>query len=482
MSVSSLIAELRSVLREEQVICHDGGLVPFESDGLTAFSVRPQAVLVPESEAEVQQIIKACARWNVPFVARGSGTSLSGGSTPHAEGVVITLNRMNRILHLDPEQRYAVVQPGVINLEISKAAAPHGLYYAPDPSSQQICTIGGNVAFNSGGAHCLKYGMTSNHVLGARVVLPDGGIEQLGGLSMEQVGPDLLGLFVGSEGLLGVATEVTVRLLPCPESYHTVLAGYSTIEAAGDAVSKIVGSGLLPAALEIMDRLTMDAATAAVGAQYPENCEAVLIVELDGAADWVEAERVRLEALIQQSNAVAIQVAADADQRATIWKGRKSAFSAVGRLSPDFIVQDSVVPRTQLGLALRKITELGEKAGLRVANVFHAGDGNLHPLILYDGTEEGALERAEDLAGDIVSVCVELGGSITGEHGVGMEKRQFLPKMFSHDDIELMKSIRRSLDPDEIANRDKMFPSAEAASLGMYGLHPLEAAGRISRE
>ena len=299
---------------------------------------------------------------------------------------------------------------------------------------------------------------------------------------MEQVGPDLLGLFVGSEGLLGVATEVTVRLLPCPESYHTVLAGYSTIEAAGDAVSKIVGSGLLPAALEIMDRLTMDAATAAVGAQYPENCEAVLIVELDGAADWVEAERVRLEALIQQSNAVAIQVAADAEQRATIWKGRKSAFSAVGRLSPDFIVQDSVVPRTQLGLALRKITELGEKAGLRVANVFHAGDGNLHPLILYDGTEDGALERAEDLAGDIVSVCVELGGSITGEHGVGMEKRQFLPKMFSHDDIELMKSIRRSLDPDEIANRDKMFPSAEAASLGMYGLHPLEAAGRISRE
>ena len=389
---------------------------------------------------------------------------------------------MNRILNLDPEQRYAVVQPGVINLEISKAAAPHGLYYAPDPSSQQICTIGGNVAFNSGGAHCLKYGMTSNHVLGARVVLPDGEIEQLGGLSMEQVGPDLLGLFVGSEGLLGVATEVTVRLLPRPEAYHTVLAGYSTIEAAGDAVSKIVGSGLLPAALEIMDRLTMDAATAAVGAQYPENCEAVLIVELDGAADWVEAERVRLEALIQQSNAVAIQVAADADQRATIWKGRKSAFSAVGRLSPDFIVQDSVVPRTQLGLALRKITELGEKAGLRVANVFHAGDGNLHPLILYDGTEEGALERAEDLAGDIVSVCVELGGSITGERGVGMEKRQFLPKMFSHDDIELMKSIRRSLDPDEIANRDKMFPSAEAASLGRYGLHPLEAAGRISRE
>jgi glycolate oxidase len=476
------VNELRTHLTDERVVCHEGGLVPFESDGLTAFSVRPQAVVIPETELEVQQVIQACNRWKVPFVARGSGTSLSGGSTPHAEGIVIALNRMNRILKLDPQQRLAVVQPGVINLAISNAAAPHGLYYAPDPSSQQICTIGGNVAFNSGGAHCLKYGMTSNHVLAARVVLADGTIEDLGNQSMEQVGPDLLGLFVGSEGLLGIATEITVRLLPRPEAFHTVLAGYANLEAAGDAVSSIVGSGLLPAALEIMDRLTMDAASVAVGAQYPENCEAVLIVELDGASDWVEAERERLEELIQQSNAVAIQVAEDADQRATIWKGRKSAFSAVGRLSPDFIVQDSVVPRTQLGLALRKISELSEKAGLRVCNVFHAGDGNLHPLILYDGTETGALERAEELAGEIVSMCVELGGSITGEHGVGMEKRQFLPKMFNEVDIELMKSIRRSVDPHEIANRGKMFPSAEASSLSMYGLHPLEAAGRISRE
>ena len=482
MSISSLVNELRTHLTEERVICHEGGLVPFESDGLTAFSIRPQAVVVPETEQEVQQVIQACNRWKVPFVARGSGTSLSGGSTPHAEGIVIALNRMNRILKLDPQQRLAVVQPGVINLAISSAAAPHGLYYAPDPSSQQICTIGGNVAFNSGGAHCLKYGMTSNHVLAARVVLADGTIEELGNDSMEQVGPDLLGLFVGSEGLLGIATEITVRLLPRPEAFHTVLAGYANLEAAGDAVSSIVGSGLLPAALEIMDRLTMDAASVAVGAQYPENCEAVLIVELDGAGDWVEAERERLEELIQRSNAVAIQVAEDADQRATIWKGRKSAFSAVGRLSPDFIVQDSVVPRTQLGLALRKISELSEKAGLRVCNVFHAGDGNLHPLILYDGTEPGALERAEELAGEIVSLCVDLGGSITGEHGVGMEKRQFLPKMFNEVDIELMKSIRRSVDPHEIANRGKMFPSAEASSLSMYGLHPLEAAGRISRE
>ena len=302
-----------------------------------------------------------------------------------------------------------------------------------------------------------------------------------GGQSVEQAGPDLLGLFVGSEGLLGIATEITVRLLPRPEAYHTVLAGYASLEAAGEAVSMIVGSGLLPAALEIMDRLTMDAATAAVGAKYPADCEAVLIVELDGARDWVEAERVRLESLVQESNAVAIEVANDEMERAKIWKGRKSTFSAVGRLSPDFIVQDSVVPRTQLGLALRRISELSHDAGLRVANVFHAGDGNLHPLIMYDGTVPGALERAEELAGQIVTVCVELGGSITGEHGVGMEKRQFLPKMFSAKDIELMKRIRKSVDPHEIANRDKMFPSSEAPALSMYGLHPLEAAGRISR-
>ena len=482
MSVQALLDDLREQLSGEQVISHAGGLVPFESDGLTAFAVRPKAVVVPNDEAEVQLIVKACNRWEVPFVARGSGTSLSGGSVPHGEGIVIALNRMNKILNVDPSRRLAVVEPGVINLAISNAAAPHGMYYAPDPSSQQICTIGGNVAFNSGGAHCLKYGMTSNHVIGARVVLADGTIETYGGPSSEMEGPDLLGLFVGSEGLLGIATQLTVRLLPKPESYFTVLAGYSTLEAAGDAVSLIVGSGLLPAAMEIMDRLSMQAASTAVGAEYPDNCEAVLIVELDGAADWVASERKALESLIEQSNAASVLIAKDDNERATIWKGRKSAFSAVGRLSPDFIVQDSVVPRTKLGEALRKIESLGVEAGLRVANVFHAGDGNLHPLILYDGREEGSLERAEALAGEIVSACVELGGSITGEHGVGMEKRQFLPKMFSANDIDAMKRIRRAIDPHEIANRDKMFPSAEADSLSMYGLHPLESAGKISRE
>jgi len=388
---------------------------------------------------------------------------------------------MSAILRLDPRERIAVVQAGAINLAISAAAAPFGLYYAPDPSSQQICTIGGNVAFNSGGAHCLKYGMTANHVLGLRVVLPDGSVESLGSEASEQVGPDLVGLFVGSEGLLGIATEVTVRLLPKPEAFHTVLAGYATVEAAGEAVTKIVGSGLLPGALEIMDRLTMDAAAAAVGAKYPAGCEAVLIVELDGATDWVDVERGRLEMLIADTGAVAIQVAADADERAKIWKGRKSAFSAVGRLSPDFIVQDGVVPRTRLAEALRKIAEYSQEAGIRVGNVFHAGDGNLHPLILYDGRIDGALERAEELAGRIVGLCVELGGSITGEHGVGLEKRQFLSQMFSADDIEVMQRLRRAVDPHEISNRGKMFPDSEAPALRMYGMHPLEAAGEVSR-
>lgn len=481
MSLSSLIAQLGTLFPPDRLIVDAGGLVPFESDGLTAFSVRPQAVVVPLEEAEIVQIVRACSEHEVPFVARGSGTSLSGGSVPHESGIVIALNRMSRILSLDPDLRVAVVEPGAVNLALSAAAAPHGLYYAPDPSSQQICTIGGNVAFNSGGAHCLKYGMTSNHILGMRVVLPDGTVDELGGESAEQVGPDWLGMYVGSEGLFGIVSQITVRLLPKPEAFHTVLAGYETLEQAGDAVTRIVGSGLLPGALEIMDRLSMQAASAAVGAKYPQGCEAVLIVELDGARDWVEVERLKLEALIEGSGASAVQVARDADERATIWKGRKSAFSAVGRLSPDFIVQDGVVPRARLGEALRQIAKLSEEAGIRVANVFHAGDGNLHPLIMYDGRESGALHRAEELAGKIVTLCVELGGSITGEHGVGLEKRQFLPTMFSETDIDVMKRIRGEVDPLEIANRGKMFPDSEAPALTLYGLHPLEAAGKVSR-
>ena len=420
MTDTDFLRKIAEIYPPQRWLTDAGALAAFESDGLTAFAVRPRGVVLPESEQEIVATLALCQLAGVPFVARGSGTSLSGGSLPHGDGIVIALNRMNRILRLDPAQRTALVQPGVINLAISRAAEPHGLYYAPDPSSQQVCTIGGNVAFNSGGAHCLKYGMTSNHVLGARLVLADGQVVQLGGESLEGDGPDLIGLFCGSEGLLGIATEITVRLLPRPEAYYTTLAGYATIDAAGEAVAKIIAAGLLPAAMEIMDRLSMQAAEAAVGAEYPPGVAAVLIVELDGSAEAVDDQRAELERLIADSGATAVVVAGDAQQRAAIWKGRKSVFSAVGRLSPDFLVQDGVVPRRKLGTALREIERLSTARGIPVANVFHAGDGNLHPLILFDGRQSGSLQQAEALAAEIVRLCIRLGGSITGEHGVGM--------------------------------------------------------------
>ena len=478
----SLLDSLAQLYPPDRLLMQPGQLVPYESDGLTAYHARPAAVVIAETQDEVIQTVRLCHTNQVPFVARGSGTSLSGGSLPVQDGIVIALNRLNRVLRLDPEQRLAVVEPGVINLNVSKAAAPFGLYYAPDPSSQQICTIGGNIAFNSGGAHCLKYGMTSNHVLGVKAVLADGEVIQLGGDSLETVGPDLLGLFVGSEGLFGIGLEITLRLLPRPERYETVLAAYDSLEAAGEAVGRVVASGLLPGAMEIMDRLAIQAAEAAVHANYPAGAEALLIVELDGESQPVEAEFARLKELIAASGAFEVVVAKDADDRARIWKGRKSAFSAVGRLSPDFIVQDGVVPRSRLGVALAEITRLGRHYNIRVANVFHAGDGNLHPLILYDGREPGALERAEQLAGEILELCIRLGGSITGEHGVGMEKRDFMPRMFAEADLDAMRRLRLAMDPLEQANRGKMFPSGEAPALHFTGLHPLEKAGLISRE
>lgn len=457
-------------------------LAAYESDGLTAYQARPSAVLIPETQREVIETVRLCYQHNIPFVARGSGTSLSGGSVPVKDGVVIALNRLNRILRLDLQERLAVVEPGVINLNISRAVAADGFYYAPDPSSQQICTIGGNIAFNSGGAHCLKYGMTSNHVLAIKAVLPDGEVVQLGSESVEGVGPDLIGLFVGSEGLFGVALEITVRLLPRPEKYQTVLAAYHSLETAGNAVASVIASGLLPGAIEMMDRLAIQAAEAAVQANYPPGAEAVLIVELEGEAEQVAAEYQWLQQLIAESGAYEVRVAQDEADRQRIWKGRKSAFSAVGRLSPDFIVQDGVVPRGRLGEALVEIQRLSQQYDIRVANVFHAGDGNLHPLILYDGREAGALERAEQLAGEILQLCIRFGGSITGEHGVGLEKRDYLAQMYGETDVDVMWRLRCAIDSKQIANPGKMFPSGEPAALRFTGLHPLEQAGVISRE
>lgn len=477
-----VLSRLAALLPPGRLLDRPEHLAAYESDGLTAYRAEPVAIVVPETAEEVIAVVRFCAAERLPFVARGSGTSLSGGSMPVAGGIVIALNRLKRILKIDPVQRIAVVEPGVVNLLVSNAAAPHGLYYAPDPSSQPVCTIGGNVAFNSGGAHCLKYGMTANHVLGIKAVLATGEVVEWGGASREAIGPDWCGLFTGNEGLFGIALEITLQLLPRPEVYHTVLAGYRTIEAAGDAVAAVVASGLLPGAMEIMDALALEAAVAAVHAEYPPGCEAVLIVELEGPRECVSADRRRLDEVLARSGPVEVRVAREAAERMAIWKGRKSAFSAVGRLSPDFIVQDGVVPRRRLGEALRRISAMSREAGLRCANVFHAGDGNLHPLILYNGRNPGELERAEKLAGEILRMCIAMGGSITGEHGIGMEKRAFLPEMFGEAEVACFKAIRAAFDPDEIANPGKMFPGGEAPALTQHGLHPLERGGVISRE
>jgi glycolate oxidase len=481
----AFLRSLREIYPDSRLLRQTAQLLAYESDALTAYHARPLAVVLPESAAEVIATVRACHEHSVPFVARGSGTSLSGGSMPIEGGIVIGLNRLDRILELDPAECIAVVEPGVVNLRVTEAAAPYGLYYAPDPSSQSVCTLGGNVAFNSGGAHCLRYGMTSNHVLGLRVVLADGTVTSLGGRSLEGAGPDVAGLFVGSEGLFGVALEITLRLLPRPESWFTLLAAYDSLEAAGNAVALVIASGLLPAAMEIMDRLAIKAAEAAVHAGYPEHAAALLIVELEGEALEVAAEADVLRDVIAASGPTETRVAGDAAERERIWKGRKGAFSAVGRLSPDYVVQDGVVPRSRLGEALAEVERLSRQHGLECANVFHAGDGNLHPLILYDGKLPGALERAETLAGEILRMCVRLGGSITGEHGVGLEKRAYLPEMYSADDIGAMRRLRLAFDPREIANRGKML-AEEAASDAphplAHGQHPLERAGVIQRE
>lgn len=482
MSAETFLAELRRIYPPARLLTRDAELAPYESDGLTAFRAKPSGVVLPETAEEVIRTVRLCHQHGVPFMARGSGTSLSGGSVPIEGGLVIGLNRLNRILRYDSQQRIAVVEPGVINLKVSQIAAGDKLYYAPDPSSGPVCTIGGNIAFNSGGAHCLKYGMTSNHVLGIKAVLPDGEVVELGGDSLEATGPDLVGMFIGSEGLFGVALEVTVRLLPKPEKYYTLQAAYDSLEKAGNAVALVVASGLLPGAMEIMDRLAMDAAEAAVQPGYPLHSKAMLIVELEGTSEEVEAEKPRLHEIIERSGAFTVEAARDEAHRMKIWAGRKCAFSAVGRLSPDFIVQDGVVPRRRLGEALARIEALSEKHGIRVANVFHAGDGNLHPLIMFDGRIDGALHRAEELAAEIIRLCIELGGSITGEHGVGLEKRAFMGEMYGADNLDFMARLKQAVDPAGVANPGKKIPSDQAPALTAHGAHPLEKQGIISRE
>ncbi len=480
-----LITRLRNVYDPKDVLTEPLQLAPYESDALTAFHETPLAVVFPQTTEQIAATVKACYELDVPFMARGSGTSLSGGSLPIAGGLMIVLSKMNRILEIDVDNLRMVVQPGVINLNVSKAVAIQGLYYSPDPSSQLVCTIGGNIAFNSGGAHCLKYGMTSNHILGMKIVLPDGEIVEMGGKSLESPGMDLCGLLVGSEGLLGIATEITLRLMPKPQSVKTVLAAYNRVEDAGRAVADVIGSGLLPVALEIMDRLAIDAAEAAVHAGYPADAVSLLIVELDGPADEVAPQFEALLETLRRSGATSLTIPTNDADRARIWKGRKAAFSAVGRLSPDYLVQDGVVPRGKLGEALTEIGRLAQASGLRVANVFHAGDGNLHPLVLFDNRVPGELHTAEQLAGSILKMCVDLGGSITGEHGVGVEKRDYMPYQFTENDLDAMAVVHRSFDPKGLSNRGKMFPSQSpdqpTGHVTLGGQHPLERQGVIQR-
>ena len=452
----------------------------YECDGLTGRRVVPMLVALPSTTAEVQAVVRVCNDAGIPFVARGAGTGLSGGALPVAEGIVISLARMNRVLSIDLAAGEIVVEPGVTNLEVTRAVSADGFYYAPDPSSQQVCTIGGNVAENSGGAHCLKYGFTVNHVLAAEIVLPSGELVEL---SVWDEGPDLLGAFVGSEGTLGIATRLTLRVLPAPQTVRTLLAGFAHTDAAGAAVSGTIAAGILPAAMEMMDAITIEAAEAAVHADYPPGCGAVLIIELDGRVAQVEHDLALVEDICRDTGAVEIRIASDPADRTAVWRGRKAAFAAMGRVSPDYYVQDGVVPRTKLPAVLRRIDELSREHGLRVGNVFHAGDGNLHPLVLYDGRIEGQAERAEKLASQILVACVEAGGSITGEHGVGADKACAMPLMFSEADLEVMKRLRSAFDPAGLANPGKLFPTPRLCGEvpGPYRVHPLELAGHAER-
>ncbi|PYT52526.1 MAG: FAD-binding oxidoreductase, partial [Acidobacteria bacterium] len=430
-----ILQELRSIVGERGLISSPEGLHTYECDGLTNFRVMPRAVLLPPSTEQVQAIVRLCHREKIPFVARGSGTGLSGGALPVENGIVVSLARMNHIVEVDFLNARVIVEPGVINLDVTGRVQPQEYFYAPDPSSQSVCSIGGNVAENSGGAHCLKYGFTTTHVLGLEVVLPDGSLVHLGGKTLDTPGYDLAGVFVGSEGTLGIATKVILRIVKRPECIRTLLAAFPSTNEAGAAVSGIIAAGMLPAAIEMMDNLAIQAAEAAVHANYP-NCGGLLLVELDGPSAEVEALMTQVNEICLSNGAREIRVAQSDSERALVWKGRKAAFAAMGRISPNYIVQDGVIPRTALPQVMSEIARLSQETGLRVANVFHAGDGNLHPLVLYDRRIPGQEKVAEALSFKILELCIAAGGSITGEHGVGEEKKKMMSKMFAEPDLD----------------------------------------------
>ncbi|HUH64174.1 MAG TPA: FAD-linked oxidase C-terminal domain-containing protein [Terracidiphilus sp.] len=479
---SHLVSEFRAIVGDAGLVSAPEQLRTYECDGLTVFRVVPELVLLPASSAELQAVVKLCHREHIPFVPRGSGTGLSGGALPVKGAVVIGVSRMNRILDVDLTNARVVVEPGVTNSAITAAVAGNGYFYAPDPSSQIVCTIAGNVAENSGGAHCFKYGVTTTYILGLEVVLSDGSLVRLGGSTLDYPGYDLVGAFVGSEGTFGIVTKITLRIIKKPECAQTLMAAFNSTSEAGAAVSSIIASGMFPAAMEIMDRLALEAAEAAVHANYPD-CQALLLVELDGSTREVELLMEQLGPICTSCGAWQLRLAKSEAECIAVWKGRKAAFAAVGRISPNYLVQDGVIPRTALPRVLGEIERLSAEAGLRVANVFHAGDGNLHPLVLYDRRIAGQEQRAMTLAEDILRLCVEAGGSITGEHGIGEEKKYFMPVMFSAADLDAMQRLRSAFDPDELCNPTKMFPGTDIQDQGpiAYEPHPIEVAALAPR-
>ena len=469
-----IIRALEAAVGKDSVVQRKEELLVYECDGLTSYRQRPPVVVLPRTTEQVAAAVKVCDRYDVPFVARGAGTGLSGGALPLEDAVLIVTATMRQILAVDLENQRVVVQPGVINNWVTQAVSGAGFYYAPDPSSQSVCSVGGNVAENSGGVHCLKYGVTTNHVLGLKLVLPDGEIVEVGGDVSEQPGYDLVGVFVGSEGTLGIATEITLRILKSPESISVLLADFMSVEAAGATVSDVISAGIIPAGMEMMDNFSLNAVEDVVQTDcYPRDAEAILLIEIDGLPTEVATSRDRIAAICQKNGARDVTVATAPEERLRLWKGRKAAFAAMGKLSPDYYVQDGVIPRTQLPYVLQEIEALGEKHGYRVANVFHAGDGNLHPLILYNNNIPGQLEEVEALGGDILKLCVKVGGSISGEHGIGADKRCYMPDMFSQSDLETMQWVRASWNPKGLANPTKIFPTPRTC--GEAARQPLSA-------
>jgi len=466
------LKELRALLPPEALLCDETDLRPYECDGLSAYRALPAAVALPRDRAEVRAVLAICHRHGVPVIARGAGTGLSGGALPRADALVLSLARLNRILRIDPLNRIAVVEPGVRNLAITEAAAAHGLYYAPDPSSQIACSIGGNIAENAGGVHCLKYGLTVNNVLAMTCLTIDGEVLQLGSSGWDGPGLDLLALLHGSEGMLAVVVEATVKLLPRPESAKVLLASFGDVGAAGAAVAAIIGAGIVPAGLEMMDNLAIRAAEAYARAGYPIDAAAILLCELDGIATEVAAEMARVEALVRAAGASTVRVSQSETERLRFWAGRKAAFPAVGRLAPDYYCMDGTIPRARLPEVLRQIGVLSQRYGLAVANVFHAGDGNLHPLILYDANRADELKRAEAFGGEILSLCVAVGGTITGEHGVGMEKIDQMCEQFAPATLAQFHAIKTAFDPQGLLNPGKAVPTLHrCAELGRMHVH-----------